>query len=59
MANEQTAMAFHDAKSKFEARMDDFKRAAETDERDLKEEVLESVWNIFGEDFATELQRGE
>jgi hypothetical protein len=55
MANEKTCSEFHGAKSDFESSMEDFKRAAEADSRDIPEELIEAVFNIFGEKFLEKL----
>jgi len=46
--SDQTCSKFHEAKMKLASAMEDFKIAAEEDERDVKEELLEEIDEVFG-----------
>ena len=54
MSKEKT-IAFHQAKSTLEGEMEGFKRAAEQDDRDLTEEWVDIICEVFGKDFRESL----
>ena len=51
MSNEKTCGEFHDAKSELNNALIDFKDKAELDDRDMREEILDSLWDVFGKEF--------
>ena len=56
MANDKTGIAFHEAKSSLESELGDWTEIAEADERNIAEELIESIHNTFGKEFLEELK---
>jgi len=53
--SDKTTNDFHQAKSDLESALEDFLSAAEKDDRNLKDELLEAISNTFGIKFTEEL----
>jgi hypothetical protein len=53
-----TCFLFHKAKSETEADLHEFKTAAEKDGRDMKDEVLDLLTDVFGSDFVNDITGG-
>lgn len=56
--SEETASRFHIAKMNLQNALEEFKNAGKEDERDIKEELLDEIHDIFGKAFLEDLLEG-